>query len=165
MTPAVEGVVLRRVAGYFPTGVTIVTTVHDGRPCGLTVNSFTSVSLDPPLVLVCLGHTARANTCVAATGRFAVNVLAEDQVAIARVFADKAVEDKFAGLRYRLSPAGQPLLEGIHAWLDCEVTSRHAGGRTHTIYVALVTAVGIGEGRPLLFHHGTYGRIGTATSR
>lgn len=165
MSQDVDGPTLRRIAGHFPTGVTIVTTLHEGRPCGLTVNSFASVSLDPPTVLICLGHTARAYTCVEATGRFAVNVLAEHQEAIARVFADKTIEEKFAGLRHGPSPGGQPLLEGIHAWLDCEVTARHPGGRTHTIFVARVTAVGVGEGQPLLFHLGTYGRIGAATPR
>jgi 3-hydroxy-9,10-secoandrosta-1,3,5(10)-triene-9,17-dione monooxygenase reductase component len=164
VTP-LDGIELRRIAGHYPTGVTVVTTMHEGRPCGLTVNSFTTVSLDPPLVLICVGHTARASVCVEASGRFAVNVLAEDQEAIARVFADKSIEDKFAGLRYRPSPTGQPLLEGIHAWLDCEVTARHEGGRTHTIYVALVRAAVVLEGRPLVFHHGAYERLGAATPR
>lgn len=151
---------LRRVAGRFPTGVAIVTTTHDGRPCGLTVNSFASVSLDPPLVLVCVSREARAFKCIDAEGRFAVNVLAEGQEALARLFASATV-DKFVDLGYRPSAQGDPVLDGVHAWLDCEVVARHAGGRTHTIYVARVTALAEGTGRPLIFHGGSYGGLGT----
>jgi flavin reductase (DIM6/NTAB) family NADH-FMN oxidoreductase RutF len=146
---------LRRIAGRFVTGVTIVTTVHDGRPCGITVNSFTSVSLDPPLVLVAIARTARAYACLAASRRFAVNVLAEDQERLARLFASLA-EDKFAGLTYRRSPGGQPLLRGVHGWLDCEVVGTHPGGRTHTLFVAAVRALGSGRGRPLVYHRRAY---------
>lgn len=155
MSSPVEGGDLRRVAARFPTGVTVATTFHEGRPCGLTVNSFTSVSLDPPLVLVCVSRAARAYACVEATGHFAVNVLADGQEAIARIFASTA-EDKFRDLAYRRSPHGNPLLEGICAWMDCEVTARHAGGRTHTIYLARVIALAAGHGRPLVFYRGKY---------
>jgi flavin reductase (DIM6/NTAB) family NADH-FMN oxidoreductase RutF len=151
---------LRRVAGRFPTGVTVVTATHEGRPCGLTVNSFASVSLDPPLVLVCVSHAARAFKCVDAEGRFAVNVLAEGQDSIARLFASTA-SDKFADLEHRASPHGNPVLDGVHAWLDCEVIARHPGGRTHTVYVARVTALAAGTGRPLVFHGGRYTGVAT----
>lgn len=151
----VEGADLRRVAGRFPTGVTVVTTTHGGRPCGLTVNSFASVSLDPPLVLVCVSHAARAFKCIDAEGRFTVNVLAEGQDRVARLFAS-TVADKFASLSYRRSPAGDPILDGVHAWMDCEVVARHPGGRTHTVYVGRVTALAAGTGRPLVFYTGKY---------
>ncbi|HEX9437692.1 MAG TPA: flavin reductase family protein [Candidatus Limnocylindria bacterium] len=151
----VEGSDLRRVAGHFPTGVTVVTTTHDGRPCGLTVNSFASVSLDPPLVLVCVSKAARAYACVEAERTFVVNVLAEGQDRIARVFASTA-QDKFASVDHRRSPRGLPILDGVHAWLECDVVARHAGGRTHTIYVGRVSALATGSGRPLVFHGGRY---------
>ncbi len=151
---------LRRVAGRFPTGVAVVTTTHDGRPCGLTVNSFASVSLDPPLVLVCVSQAARAFACIDAESRFTVNVLAEGQDAVARLFASTA-SDKFEQLGYRPSSRGDPVIDGVHAWLDCEVVARHPGGRTHTIYVALVTALADGMGRPLVFHGGRYGGLAT----
>ncbi|MBI2323673.1 MAG: flavin reductase [Chloroflexi bacterium] len=151
---------LRRVAGRFPTGVAVVTTTHEGRPCGLTVNSFASVSLDPPLVLVCVSQAARAFKCIDAEGRFTVNVLAEGQDALARLFAS-TVSDKFADVAHRPSPHGDPVLDGVHAWFDCEVVARHGGGRTHTIYVARVTALAEGSGRPLVFHGGKYGGLGT----
>jgi 3-hydroxy-9,10-secoandrosta-1,3,5(10)-triene-9,17-dione monooxygenase reductase component len=154
----VDGGDLRRVAGRFPTGVTVVTSTHDGRPCGLTVNSFASVSLDPPLVLVCLSRAARAFACIDAAGHFAVNVLADGQERLARLFASTAA-DKFAGLDHRPSPRGDPILVGVHAWMDCDVVERHPGGRTHTIYVGRVTALAAGTGRPLLFHAGRYGAL------
>jgi 3-hydroxy-9,10-secoandrosta-1,3,5(10)-triene-9,17-dione monooxygenase reductase component len=161
---AIDPGTLRKVAGRFATGVTVVTAVHNGKPCGITVNSFTSVSLEPPLVLIAVAKKARAYACLEATGRFAVNVLSDAQEGIARLFASLA-EDKFAGLRYRSSPGGQPLLAGIHAWLDCEITERHPGGRTHTVFTARVTAIGAGRGRPLLFHRRAYRRIGAYRSR
>lgn len=163
MSASVDGDALRRVAGHFPTGVTIVTTTHEGRPCGLTANSFTSVSLDPPLVLVCLSRGARAFACIEATGRFAVNVLAEGQEELARVFASTAT-DKFRAFEHTTSPGGAPLFRGVHAWLDCQTIARHPGGRTHTIHVARVTALATGPGSPLVFHAGTYTRL-TATTR
>ena len=155
---AVDPLALRRIAGRFATGVTVVTTVHRDSLCGITVNSFTTVSLRPPLVLISIAKKARAHACLEGSGRFAVNILAEGQDHLARLFASLA-EDKFAGLRYRLSPSGQPLLTGTHAWLDCEVVSRRSGGRTHTLYTASVTAVGAGRGRPLIFHRRAYASI------
>ncbi len=122
------------------------------------MNSFTSVSLDPPLVLVCVSRAARAFGCIEATGRFAVNVLGEGQESVARLFASLA-ETKFAGLAHRSSPAGNPILDGVSAWLDCEVVARHDGGRTHTIYVGRVTAHDAPGGRPLVFHAGRYTRL------
>lgn len=146
---------LRRVVGRFATGVALVTTTHAGRPCGLTVNSFASVSLDPPLVLVCVSRAARAYACLDAEARFVVNVLAEGQEDVARLFASTAT-DKFGSLGHRPSPRGDPIVDGVHAWLECDVVARHEGGRTHTIYVARVTALGTGAARPLVFHGSAY---------
>lgn len=140
----------------------VVTTTHQGRPCGLTVNSFASVSLDPPLVLVCVSRAARAYACLEATGRFTVNVLAEGQERVARLFASLA-DDKFRDLAYRPSPHGDPLIDGVHAWMDCAVVDRHPGGRTHTVYIASVVGLGTGEGRPLIFYNAAYVGLGDAT--
>ena len=159
----VDGAALRRVAGHFATGVTVVTAAADGRPCGLTVNSFASVSLDPPLVLVCLSRIARAYPCVDAAPRFVVNVLAEGQDDLARVFASTST-DKFAAFEHTSSPGGAPVFRGVHAWFECETIARHPGGRTHTIHVARVTALATGHGRPLIFHSGRYGSL-AATER
>lgn len=156
----VDAASLRRVAGHFPTGVTVVTATHDGRPCGLTVNSFTSVSLEPPLVLVCVARSARAYACVDAEARFVVNVLAEGQEEIARLFASRSA-DKFAEIAHRPSPSGAPIIDGAHAWIECEVIARYPGGHTHTIYVARATALATGHGRPLVFYGGQYGALAT----
>lgn len=150
---------LRRAAGRFPTGVAVVTAAYRGAPCGLTVNSFTSVSLDPPLVLVCVARSARAYACIEAAGRFTVNVLAEDQEDVARLFASLA-EDKFGGLAHRPAPSGGPIIDGACAWLDCEVVARYDGGRTHAILVARVTDHAVSGGWPLVFHAGGYTRLG-----
>lgn len=157
---SVDAADLRRVAGHFTTGVTVVTATQEGRPCGLTVNSFTSVSLDPPLVLVCLARSARAYGCVDRAGRFVVNVLAEGQEDVARLFASRS-EDKFGGLAYHASRHGNPIIDGAHAWLECEVVARHPGGHTHTIYVARVIDLASGRGRPLIFHGGQYRSLAT----
>ncbi|MBM4435031.1 MAG: flavin reductase family protein [Chloroflexi bacterium] len=151
---SVAGAEMRRVAGAFATGVTVVTAAHGVVPCGLTVNSFASVSLEPPLVLVCISRRARAHSGIEAAGGFAVNVLAEGQEGVARLFASLA-EDKFTGLDHRPSPAGHPLLAGTCAWLDCEVVASHAAG-THTIHVGRVTALDTTARPPLLFHRGRY---------
>lgn len=154
---SVDGAALRRAAGAFATGVTVVTAAHGSVACGLTVNSFASLSLDPPLVLVCVSRRARAHGCIEAAGGFAVNVLAEDQERLARLFASLE-EDKFGGVEHRPSPRGHPLLAGGCAWMECETVARHPGG-THTIHVGRVTALETTARRPLLFHRGTYARL------
>ncbi|MGH2500214.1 MAG: flavin reductase family protein [Candidatus Limnocylindria bacterium] len=150
---------LRRVFGYFATGVTVVTAVGRGGPCGLTVNSFASLSLDPPLLLVCVNSAARAYPCLAGAGTFAVNVLARGQEELARRFASLETE-KFVGLTYRQGPAtGAPVIAGVHAWLECRLAARHPGGRTHAIFVGAIEGFGTGEDEPLLFHRGAYTRL------
>lgn len=154
---SVDGAELRRVAGAFATGVTVVAARHEGLPCGLTVNSFASVSLDPPLVLVCLSRAARAYRCIRSAGGFAVNVLADDQEHLARLFASLD-DDKFAAVEHRPSPRGHPLIAGACAWLECEIVASHDGG-THTIHVGRVTAMETTSRAPLVFHRGRYARL------
>lgn len=154
----------RDAAGHYPTGVAIVAARHEGRPCGLTVNSFATVSLDPPLVLVCLAKAARSYGCIEAAGTFALSVLAEGQEDLARLFSSDA-EDKFRGLAISDSPSGNPIVGGAHAWLEGEVVGRQPGGRTHTILLARVTAAGTAPaGAPLVFYRGSFVRLATATS-
>lgn len=152
--PRVDALELRRVAGRFATGVTIVTAEHEGTPCGLTVNAFLSLSLDPPLVLVSIDRAARSLRCVDGAQRFAVNVLAEGQEELARRFATKE-ESKFAGVRTRLGVTGLPLIEGAHAYVECRTERRIEGG-DHVVFVGSVAAIALGEGRPLLFYRGAY---------
>jgi (E)-2-((N-methylformamido)methylene)succinate hydrolase len=109
----------RRALGSFLTGVTVVATIQeDGSPRGFTANSFTSVSLDPPLVLVCIAKTASSCPVFASAAHFSVNVLAEHQASISMLFASKAA-DKFAQAAWRRGPAGSPIIDGVGAWFDC----------------------------------------------
>lgn len=145
----------RSALRHFPAGVTIVTTRDgEGRPCGLTASAFTSVSLDPPLVLVCVDHAATAHPAVDAHGWFAVNVLGKSQEHLARRFAVSG-SDKFAGVAFREGRAGLPILEDVVASLECRVVQRYAGG-DHTIFVGQVEGVSVAGGPPLVYFHGGY---------
>lgn len=144
--------------GHFATGVTIVTARDGGgAPCGLTANAFTSVSLDPPLVLVCIDRRSRTRACVLAAQAFAVNVLAAEQEAWARRFAART-GDRFAGLRLTAARTGAPILDGVLAWLDC-VVERTVEIGDHTVVVGHVLAGHAREGAPLVFFRGRYGTL------
>ena len=150
----------RRVMGHFPTGVVVVTTRRgDGRPCGLTVNAFTSVSLDPPLVLVCVDHAADSHDLIRHSGVFAVNVLEEDEgESLSRRFASLEVEEKFVGVAHRAETTGAPVLDAAIAWLDCRVTQEIPAG-DHTIFLGEVIVADAREGQPLVYYRGGYGRF------
>ncbi|MDW3225084.1 MAG: flavin reductase family protein [Paracoccaceae bacterium] len=112
---------LRNAFGTFMTGVTVVTTCdHQGNPLGFTANSFTSVSLDPPLVLVCLANSSQNYEAIRSTKGFAVNVLSELQIEVSNTFA-RPVENRFASVGWRMGPKGSPILEGVSAWFDCSM--------------------------------------------
>jgi flavin reductase (DIM6/NTAB) family NADH-FMN oxidoreductase RutF len=139
----------------FAAGVTVVTTRdREGRPSGLTASAFTSVSLTPPLVLVCVDHAATAHPDFRERGWFAVNVLRREQEALSRRFAVTG-GDKFSGVSYREGSSGLPLLEDTLATLECRIVSAHEAG-DHTIFVGLVESASIAGGRPLVYFHGTY---------
>ena len=148
----------RRVMGHFPTGVTVVTTrLPDGRPCGLTVNAFCSLSLDPPLVLVCVERDAESHACILEAGFFAVNVLGAGKgEMLSRRFSSYGVEDKFAGVAYDEAVSGAPVLDAAIAWADCRLTDHHPGG-DHTIFVGEVITGDAVDGLPLDYHRGGYG--------
>jgi flavin reductase (DIM6/NTAB) family NADH-FMN oxidoreductase RutF len=146
---------LRRTLGTFVTGVTVVTTIDDGgRFHGLTANSFSSVSLDPPLVLWSQAAKAHSHSVFFRAERFAVNILAEDQTELSNRFA-KPSPEKFAGLNVDIGLGGLPLLRGCAAWLQCRVFSRVPGG-DHTIYVGEVLSIDRAERKPLAFGNGQY---------
>ena len=148
----------RRLLGHFATGVTIVTTSDpDGRPAGLTVSAFASLSLDPPLVLVCVDHKAQSYPALKDNRGFAVNVLTTEHEALSRRFASTRL-DKFDGVAYRMSPLGLPLLGGALAHVECVTVNRHVEG-DHTIFVGRVEAGAVADGEPLLYHRGKYKRF------
>ncbi|MFC4529641.1 flavin reductase family protein [Sphaerisporangium dianthi] len=151
----------RSVLGRFATGVVAVTGIDpaDGAPHGLAVNSFTSVSLDPPLVAFCVANTSMTWQRLKAAPSICVNVLSERQEHVSRRLAAKGV-DKFAGLPWSPSPGGGPFISGALAWIDCSIESEHVAG-DHTIVVARVLALDAhADHGPLLFFRGDYGRFG-----
>jgi flavin reductase (DIM6/NTAB) family NADH-FMN oxidoreductase RutF len=149
----------RRVMGHFVTGVTVVATWRgDGTPCGLTANAVASVSLEPPLVLVCVEQAADSHDCIREAGVFSVNILAAEQERISRRFASWDLEDKFGGVAFRTGATGAPILEGALGWLDCRLWASYPGG-DHTIFVGEVVEGDARQGTPLLYYRGGYGRF------
>ncbi len=149
---------LRNVFGHFATGVTVITTQDkSGAPSGLTANAFTSLSLDPPLVLICVDKKAQCYSCFEESKLFAVNFLGEEQEKIARRFATKGAE-KFSGIPWHRGNNGLPLLDGAIGYIECKIVQGHDGG-DHTIYVGEVLGASASGERPLLFFKGRYRRL------
>lgn len=147
----------RQVLGHLPTGVTVVTSTDEhGAPVGLSCNSFVSVSLDPPLVLVCAAKTSTTWPAIRARAAFTVNFLDGRGEGLCRRFAARGV-DRFAGVRWTPSPTGPELADAL-AWLSCTVDAEHDAG-DHVIVVARVTRLATSPetGTPLVFHRGRYG--------
>lgn len=148
----------RRALGAFVTGVTIVTTrAEDGRPVGLTANSFNSVSLDPAMVLWSLALTSPNLAAFQYSRCWAVHILAADQEDLSARFATRGT-DKFAGLEVAEGPDGVPLLSGCSARFVCRTSFEYDGG-DHAIFVGQVIDFAATDARPLVFHGGRYNRI------
>ena len=146
----------RDAVGRFATGVTVLTTVFNREFHGMTVSSFTSLSLEPLLVVVCVRKGGRGNQLLRRRSVFAVNVLGVNQESISRRFADPHRPAGLDGLPIRMTAGGSPILLGTTAYLDCTVVRRYSGG-DHTIVVANVRSVGTaGDVEPLVFHRGRY---------
>jgi 3-hydroxy-9,10-secoandrosta-1,3,5(10)-triene-9,17-dione monooxygenase reductase component len=154
----VDGARFRQVLGHFPTGVTVITAITDAGPVGLAVGSFFSVSLDPPLVAFCAGKSSTSYPKIAEVGHYCVNVLADEQEDICRIFASKG-DDKFSTIGWRPSPAtGAPVINDVLAWIDCEIDAVHEAG-DHYIVIGRVHELEVAhEGGPLVFFRGGYGR-------
>jgi flavin reductase ActVB len=149
----------RRVLGHFASGVTIVTTSDaDGRPTGLTASAFTSVSLDPPLVLICVSHKSQSYPSLLERGCFAVNFLRREHEEMSRRFATTRL-DKFQGVAYRMTPLGVPILEDALAHVECVTVNKHVEG-DHTVFIGRVEGGGTTSGEPLLYYRGQYSRLG-----
>ncbi|MBA8956862.1 flavin reductase [Actinomadura namibiensis] len=155
----VDAETFRAVLGQWPTGVCVVTTVADGAWHGMTASSFSSVSLDPPLVLVCLDRRLRTHRLVESCGAFAVSVLGRDHARLGRVFAGLEPGERFAGHPWRTARTGAPVLEKALGWLDCRVAHAYPGG-DHTIFVGEVLAGATPRrAAPLLFHSRAWGQL------
>jgi len=153
----------RKAMGAFATGVTIITVDLDGEVHGMTANAFTSVSIDPLLVLVCVDHSTRTHAHLHAKKRFGINVLSEDQRAISEYYArpdrDHENAESEAGARFERTRHGTPILHGSLAYLECRLHSAEEAG-DHTIFIAEVEDVVVREGDPLLFFRGKYRKVG-----
>ena len=153
--PVVSGLQFREALAQFATGVTIVTarTAH-GTFVGFTANSFNSVSLDPPLVIWSLARRSRSLAVFEGAERYAINVLAHDQVDLARRFS-RPHADRFAGVAHRTGKGGAPLIEGCAAWLECRHHALHPAG-DHMLFIGEVDACAHRHVVPLLWHGGRY---------
>lgn len=157
-----DGAVYRQVMSNFMSGVVVITT-HSGdrdRPGlrGMTVSAVASLSLDPPMLLVCLNAASGTQEAVRTTGRYAVNILAEHQAELARRFARPGNDDKFDGVDVRKGITGVPVLSGALAVLECEVVEEVAGG-THRVFLSRVAHAEATDGSPLAYFRGTFGKL------
>ncbi len=154
---AIDNNEFRRVLGHFATGVTVVTAAYDDVLYGITVSSFTSLSLDPQLVLICINKDVPSHAALQGTGHFAVNILAEDGEHLSRTFASREL-DKFKGIAFHTGANGAPLLDAALATLECGVV-READGGDHTIFIAEVTAAAATDDKPLLYYRSGYHKL------
>jgi len=150
---------MRKVLGHFASGLTVVTSWTDDGPVGFTCQSFSSLSLEPPLICLFPSRTSTSWRRIRSAGRFCVNVLQSEQEHISNQFASSG-GDKFAGVAYQTSTLGNPLITGALAWIDCELYEEYDGG-DHTIAVGRVVAMDPHpEAKPLVFFKGKYHRVG-----
>jgi 4-nitrophenol 2-monooxygenase / 4-nitrocatechol 4-monooxygenase, reductase component len=147
----------RNVIGHFATGVTVITAVDEERPYGTTASAVTSLSLEPPMMLVCLDRESQTGRAITVAGRFAVNILGEDQADLALRFATKA-PDKFDGVATTTGVFGEPLLADALATLECRVVEQTQGG-THVVFFGEVEAGSARDGAPLAYYRGQFGRL------
>lgn len=157
---AVDGEAFRAVMGQWPSGVTVVTTEHAGERHGMTASSFSSVSLDPPLVSVCIAKHLHTHELIASSGVFGVNILSKDQIDHGKRFAGMLGDiDRFEGVDIVTAETGAPLLGDAVGWLDCKVWQAYDGG-DHTIFVGEVKAADTpNAAAPLLYHSRAWGQF------
>ncbi len=149
----VDVTAFRRIMGHFPTGVVVVATRYHGRPCGMSVNSFASASLDPVLLVFCAARDSGTWPRVRAAGRFAVSVLGADQAETCLRFARRGV-DRFAGARWSTNGSGQPILDDAIAWFDCVIADVFPAGDHEIVLGRVLDMRERTDGRPLVFHRG-----------
>ncbi|TGA89256.1 flavin reductase [Streptomyces sp. MZ04] len=164
-THSVDDAAMKSVLSSFCTGVAVITAVaEDGHPAGMAVQSFSSVSLDPPLICFCPAHTSSTWPRIRAAGHFAVNILAAEQEPLSRQFAVTG-GDKFHGVRWRPGTHGAPLLDGALATVECDLEDVLDGG-DHAIALGRVTALAAHgtDSDPLVYFRRTYGRVPFSSS-
>jgi 3-hydroxy-9,10-secoandrosta-1,3,5(10)-triene-9,17-dione monooxygenase reductase component len=157
--PAPDSALFRQVLGHFPTGVTAITAIDtEGAPVGFSVSSFFSVSLEPALVGFCAGKESSAWPAIRVAGSFCVNVLAADQEGVSRQLSMRG-GDRFEGIGWVPAPSGAPRLEGVLAWIDCDIDVVHDAG-DHEICIGRVRELHVErEHGPLVYYRGGYGEF------
>lgn len=154
----------RKALGHFASGVTVVTMASDVRKTGLTVSAFSSVSLEPPLILVCINKDSNALDLLRETKVFAVNFLASDQTAVSNQFASRT-DDKFQSIPYHASPMGAPILDHALGYVECTLVQEVEAG-DHCVYIGQVESADVDDSKqPLLYYHGRYESLAAADAR
>lgn len=148
----------KRALRHWASGVTVVTAAADGEVHGMTVSAFSSVSADPPLVLVCANRTSKTNEVITAGGTFAVNILEAGQSDVSTRFAMASAETRFTDTEWSPGLAGLPLIKGALAHMECDVQSAHDAG-SHTIFIGLVKRCTVFSGKPLCYYNGGYAAL------
>jgi 3-hydroxy-9,10-secoandrosta-1,3,5(10)-triene-9,17-dione monooxygenase reductase component len=163
-SPSIAPSHFREVLGHFCSGITIVTSLDEGRPVGTVCQSFTALSLDPPLVAVCAGLGSTTWPRIRRSGRFCANVLTAHQEPLSRSFSVSG-GDKFAGVDWAPSPCGLPVLADVLAWVECSIDAEVEAG-DHTILIGRVLDLGrtLTPALPLLFFRGNYERLIATTA-
>lgn len=157
MSMAIDPKVFRQTLGKFATGVTVIAVAEGDEVHAMTANAFTSVSLDPPLILVCIDHRARTLPMIRNAGKFAVNVLTAEQENLSRLFARQAVDEE-PSFTFDTMDDSAPLLNGALAGMDCTVVQDIEAG-DHAVLIAHVDRIVTGEGEPLCFYQGRYAKL------
>ena len=152
---------LRSAMRAWSAGVTVVTAVHEGERHGMTVNSFTSISLTPPLLTISLQQNTRTHELVMKSRAFGLTILAVDQVNVSDLFAGRMpeVEDRIASVKTETLVTGSPLIVGGLSWLDCRVVQTYDAGMTTLFIAEVVAAQGTGSGDPLIYHNREYWKL------
>lgn len=153
----------REVISHFASGVTVVTAMHEGRAFGTTASAVTSLSLEPPMLLICMNRESETGRAVAAAGHFAVNILGAGQIDLAKRFARKG-GDKFAGVPVSSGHWGEPLFDEALATLECRVAEQTAVA-THYVFMAEVVSGAARAGTPLAYFRGQFGRLELTTDQ
>ena len=149
---------LRAAMRAWSAGVTVVTSIHEGVKHGMTVNSFTSISLAPPLITISLQQSSRTHELVSKSRVFGLTMLSSDQIKISNLFAGRAADvgDRFTGLQTEVLVTGSPLIVGGLAWLDCRVVETFDAGMNSLFIAEVLAARGSGDGLPLIYHNLKY---------
>jgi len=154
-TDAAGAQAFKEVMRRFASGVTVVTSLKEGQPRGVTVTAFTSVSAEPPMVLVCVNREARTYLYISTSKIFCVNILASSQRALAERFSARIREHQFEGIPYTIDATGAAVLEGTLAHLDCQVIDEHQAG-SHSIFIGRVISCAARPGSPLGYFDGSF---------